>query len=66
MAYENKEQQNEYNKMYYAKNKEAIMAKLLCKENCIYCNRSVNHQNLIKHQLSKLCLKKRRIANAVL
>jgi hypothetical protein len=66
MGYENKEQQMEYNKKYYAINKEIIMKKLLFKEKCKYCERSVNHQNLIKHMQSQLCLKKRRIANAEL
>jgi hypothetical protein len=49
----------EYNKRYYAENKERISAMLLEKVLCPHCGRTVNHQNLHKHQSTKLCLSRR-------
>jgi len=49
----------EYNKKYYAENKERISAMLLEKVLCPHCGRTVNHQNLHKHQSTKLCLSRR-------
>ena len=49
----------EYNKGYYAENKERISAMLLEKVLCPHCGRTVNHQNLHKHQSTKLCLSRR-------
>ena len=49
----------EYNKKYYAENKERISAMLLEKVLCQHCGRTVNHQNLHKHQSTKLCLSRR-------
>ena len=51
---------NEYMKAYYAKNKLEIIKKICVKEICEYCNRSVAHQQLLKHQSSQYC-KTRRI-----
>lgn len=45
----------DYNKTYYAENKEKILKQLLAKEECPLCGRSVNHQNVKKHQRSSLC-----------
>jgi len=47
--------QKEYNKQYYAKNKQKILSALLQKEPCTYCGKMVNHQNLRAHQRSSNC-----------
>ncbi len=38
-----KEEQNEYNKKYYARKKAEIAAKQSAKEVCKYCGRSIRH-----------------------
>lgn len=53
------EQRKEYNKVYYEKNKDVIKSKVLKKVTCPLCNRQVNHQNLQRHQQTKLCLSRR-------
>ena len=50
------ELRKQYNKKYYETNKSAIKAKLLAKVTCSLCNRTVNHQNLKRHQTTRLCL----------
>ena len=52
----NKESRREYNKKYYAEKKSAICAKLFEKEECLKCGRIVSHQNMKKHQTSKVCM----------
>ena len=52
----NKESRREYNKKYYAEKKSAICAKLFEKEECLKCGRIVSHQNMKKHQASKVCM----------
>ena len=54
-----KQNRAEYMKEYYAKNKTEIIKKICSKEVCQYCNRTVGHQNLIKHQKSKYCKTRR-------
>jgi hypothetical protein len=51
----------EYMREYYLKNKERIINKLKEKCICEYCNRSVCHQNMIKHMESDYCLRRRKI-----
>jgi len=55
----NSEQRQIYNKEYYATNKERLAIMLLEKKTCPLCKRTVNHQNLPRHQKSKLCLSRR-------
>jgi hypothetical protein len=45
----------EYQKKYYAEHKKEIIAKMCQKEQCPYCNRTVNHTQMFKHQQSKYC-----------
>jgi hypothetical protein len=49
----------EYNKQYYADHKDDIKRKMFAKEQCLYCDRQVNHQNMAKHKQSKLCINNR-------
>ena len=48
-----------YMKKYYEANKDKIKKQMFEKENCSFCNRQVNHQNMQRHKKSKLCLKNR-------
>ena len=43
------------NKKYCTDNKLKIAEKLYKKEECLKCHRIVSHQNINKHQKSKLC-----------
>lgn len=55
-----KEIQKSYNKAYYENNKLQIKNKLNRKETCLLCGRSnLNHQNIPKHQQTKMCIKNR-------
>ena len=45
------------NQKYYAANKDKIAEKLYKKETCECCNRTVSHQNMVKHKRSGLCRK---------
>ena len=56
---DNTEKTRLYNKQYYATNKERISTMLLEKVVCPHCNRTVNHQNLHRHQSTKLCKSRR-------
>lgn len=47
----------EYRKKYYEDNKTKILSAILKPEKCIYCGRTVTHQNIIKHQKTTLCKK---------
>jgi len=51
----NQQERKEYNKLYYEQNKDVIKSKILKKVSCPLCNRQVNHQNLQRHQQTKLC-----------
>ncbi len=51
----NKQKMKDYNKMYYLKNKEKILAQVNKKEDCLICNKSTNHQHKTRHQLSSYC-----------
>lgn len=46
----------EYNKMYYAANKDKIKQQMFAKQSCTNCNREVNHQNMTRHKKSQLCI----------
>jgi ribosomal protein S27AE len=46
-----------YNKAYYEDHKEDIKAKLMKKEVCPICQRSVVHQFMNKHKETKICKK---------
>ncbi len=53
------EQRKEYNKQYYANNKERIISDLCQKVECPFCNRSVIKNNLMTHAKSAICLRTR-------
>ena len=48
----------EYNKAYYANNKEAILSKACEKIECPFCKRSVMKNNLLHHKITPLCARK--------
>lgn len=54
----NKEEQKNYNKTYYEKNKDIIIEKACKKVQCEFCLRTVIKNNLLNHYKSKLCLRK--------
>jgi hypothetical protein len=60
MSTNNKKYDKVYQKEYYQKNRKTILAKLSAIETCEFCNRKVNHQNIYKHQSTKLCLSHRK------
>ena len=49
-----------YNEKYYADNKKRIADMLLVKVECPLCCRSVAHQNIERHKLTKLCTSRRK------
>ena len=51
----NNETRKEYNKEYYAKNKNVILQKLTSKVTCEFCGRTVSFSNLQKHFLLPIC-----------
>lgn len=51
------EKKKEYNKNYYANNKEEIAKKLYEKKKCPICHKLVNHQYLTKHMKRAICAK---------
>ena len=53
------EQRKEYNKTYYANNKERIISDLCQKVECPFCNRFVIKNNLMTHAKSAICLRTR-------
>jgi hypothetical protein len=55
-----------YMKEYYAKNKIEIIKKICEKEQCPYCNRSVAHQQVIKHQNTQYCKTRRELKQRIL
>jgi hypothetical protein len=63
--YYSPEQRKEYNKIYYEKNKDKIISKILTKVTCPHCNRKVNHQNLYKHSLTSICRNYSQLINRV-
>jgi hypothetical protein len=54
----NKEERKEYNKDYYTKNKEIIIAKGCSKVICEFCERTVIKNNILKHQTLPICKRK--------
>ena len=48
----------DYNKQYYAKNKDEIKAKLFTKEVCSNCSKLISHQNMKQHQSRGVCRSK--------
>jgi len=49
---------SEYYKKYYAQNKAVLHEKLYRRIECDKCARTVNYQNMKKHQRSMLCQSK--------
>lgn len=45
-----------YNKQYYEKNKEKLLAKALTKVECEKCKRIMNYNRLNKHIASTICI----------
>jgi len=58
MSYTN-EKRIEYNKTYYANNKERIALMLLTKIECPYCKKPISRANLDRHTRGNMCLKRR-------
>ena len=59
------EKRIEYNKTYYANNKERIALMLLTKIECPYCKKPISRANLDRHTKGNMCLKRReKIMNA--
>ena len=56
---EPKQDRKQYMNDYYKKNKEKVLAKVLAKEVCPYCDRKVAHQQMQKHKQSKYCKTRR-------
>jgi hypothetical protein len=54
-----KEEQNEYNRKYYAKKKAEIAVKQSAQEVCKYCGRSIRHDNVWKHTRTAYCQNRR-------
>lgn len=52
------EERKEYNKKYYAENKDKLLEKATAKVACECCGRTVNYNNIIKHQNSSICKRK--------
>jgi hypothetical protein len=50
-----KQNRNQYMKDYYKKNKEAILEKVMVKQECPYCSRVISYQQMMKHQKTKYC-----------
>jgi hypothetical protein len=50
-----------YNKKYYDKNKEKLLANALVKVLCTYCNKSYSNANLNKHNKSDRHIMKKQI-----
>ena len=60
-----KEEQNEYNRKYYAKKKAEIAAKQSAQEVCKYCGRSIRHDNVWKHTNTDYCKNRRALNKAM-
>jgi hypothetical protein len=58
MPSKDKEEVKEYNKQYYAKNKEKLLQAAKVKVVCPHCNKTVNKENMIDHKKSKYCQKR--------
>ena len=54
----NNEERKIYNKTYYEKNKVKIIEKATSKVKCEFCQRSVIHNNILKHYKSEICKRK--------
>jgi hypothetical protein len=52
---EPKQNRNQYMKDYYKKNKDAILEKVMVKEQCPHCDRMIAHQQMAKHKKTKYC-----------
>ena len=63
MTYQDKLKQKEYNKLYHEKNKAEKKAKAETVVDCIYCTRKVNHCNLVNHQKTSYCIKRRTVVD---
>ena len=57
------EERKEYNKKYYAENKERIAEMLLTKQECPQCKKFITKGNMQCHMKSKLCAKRRGLIN---
>jgi hypothetical protein len=57
------EERKEYNKKYYAENKERIAEMLLTKQECPHCKKFITKGNMQCHMKSKLCTKRRGLLN---
>ena len=57
------EERKEYNKKYYAENKERIAEMLLTKQECPHCKKFITKGNMQCHMKSKLCVKRRGLIN---
>ena len=57
------EERKEYNKKYYAENKERIAEMLLTKQECPHCKKFITKGNMQCHMKSKLCAKRRGLIN---
>ena len=57
------EERKEYNKKYYAENKERIAEMLLAKQECPHCKKFITKGNMQCHMKSKLCAKRRGLIN---
>ena len=53
------EERKEYNKKYYAENKERIAEMLLTKQECPHCKKLITRGNLQCHMKSKICTKRK-------
>jgi hypothetical protein len=51
------EERKQYNKQYYAENKERILCDLCTKVQCELCGRTVIKNNINKHYTTQLCMK---------
>ena len=56
----------EYNRTYYAKNKEKIIKDLCTKCKCNFCGRIVIKNNIQKHQKTKICENRRNMTYEII
>ena len=54
-----KDQRKEYNKIYYANNKERILYDLCTQVECPFCKRSIIKNNILIHEKSEICKRHR-------
>jgi hypothetical protein len=53
------EERKEYNKKYYAENKQRIAEMLLTKEECPHCKKLITKGNLRCHMKSSICARRK-------